>query len=70
MQNGLLVDAVSDIVTVNRKDIAPIPNMDGEDRNPYFQGLITGLESLVAIIALDQLVNQKTGEQLVANAAA
>jgi hypothetical protein len=41
-----------------------------EDRNPYFQGLITGLESLVAIIALDQLVNQKTGEQFVANAAA
>jgi purine-binding chemotaxis protein CheW len=70
IQNGLLVDAVSDIVTVNRKDIAPIPSMDGEDRNPYFQGLITGLESLVAIIALDQLVNQKTGEQLVANAAA
>ena len=70
VQNGLLVDAVSDIVTVNRKDIAPIPNMDGEDRNPYFQGLITGLETLVAIIALDQLVSHRSNDQSSNSAAA
>ena len=62
VQNGLLVDGVSDIVTVNRKDIAPIPNMEGEDKNPYFQGLITGQEKLVAVIALDQLIAQRAGE--------
>jgi purine-binding chemotaxis protein CheW len=62
VQNGLLVDGVSDIVTVNKKDIAPIPNMEGEDKNPYFQGLITGQEKLVAVIALDQLIAQRTGE--------
>ena len=63
IQNGLLVDGVSDIVTVNRKDIAPIPSMEGEDKNPYFQGLITGQEKLVAVIALDQLVTHRVGDQ-------
>ena len=64
IQNGLLVDGVSDIVTVNRKDIAPIPSMEGEDKNPYFQGLITGQEKLVAVISLDQLVTHRVGEQV------
>ena len=64
IQNGLLVDGVSDIVTVNQKDIAPIPSMEGEDKNPYFQGLITGQEKLVAVIALDQLVTQRVGDQV------
>jgi purine-binding chemotaxis protein CheW len=70
VQNGLLVDGVSDIVTVNKKDIAPIPNMEGEDKNPYFQGLITGQEKLVAVISLDHLVTHRVGEQISAPAAA
>ena len=70
IQNGLLVDGVSDIVTVNRKDIAPIPNMEGEDKNPYFQGLITSQENLVAVIALDQLVAHRLGDQTSASVAA
>ena len=70
IQNGLLVDGVSDIVTVNRKDIAPIPSMEGEDKNPYFQGLITGQEKLVAVIALDQLITHRLGEPVSAPAAA
>jgi purine-binding chemotaxis protein CheW len=70
IQNGLLVDGVSDIVTVNRKDIAPIPNMEGEAKNPYFQGLITNQENLVAVIALDQLVAHRLAEQISAPVAA
>jgi purine-binding chemotaxis protein CheW len=70
VQNGLLVDGVSDIVTVNKKDIAPIPNMEGEDKNPYFQGLITGQEKLVAVISLDHLITHRVGEQISAPAAA
>ena len=70
VQNGLLVDGVSDIVTVNKKDIAPIPNMEGENKNPYFQGLITGQEKLVAVISLDHLVTHRVGEQISAPAAA
>jgi purine-binding chemotaxis protein CheW len=70
VQNGLLVDGVSDIVTVNKKDIAPIPNMEGEDKNPYFQGLITGQQKLVAVISLDHLITHRVGEQISAPAAA
>jgi purine-binding chemotaxis protein CheW len=69
-QSGLLVDGVSDIVTVHRKDIAPIPNMEGEDQNPFFQGLITGQEKLMAVIALDQLAAQRVGGQDTNSAAA
>lgn len=61
-QNGLLVDGVSDIITVPRKDIAAIPDMEGEARNPYFHGLITGQEKLLALIALEQLIAPRTAD--------
>ena len=61
-QNGLLVDGVSDIITVPKKDIAAIPEMEGEERNPYFHGLITGQEKLLALIALDELVGRRIEE--------
>ena len=67
-QNGLLVDGVSDIITVHGKDIAPIPEMEGEDRNPYFHGLITGQEKLLALIALEQLITQRTADLALAAA--
>ncbi len=63
-QSGLLVDGVSDIVTVPRKDIAAIPDLEGEDRNPFFHGLVTGQDHLMAVIALDQLVSQRLGGHL------
>jgi purine-binding chemotaxis protein CheW len=59
-QSGLLVDGVSDIVTVPRRDIAVLPDLEGEERNPFFDGLITGQDNLLAVIALDQLVNYRT----------
>jgi purine-binding chemotaxis protein CheW len=68
--NGLLVDGVSDILTVQTSSIAPIPELEGEDRNPFFRGLITGQENLMAIIALDQLVAQRIGDQPQNSAAA
>ena len=58
-QCGLLVDGVSDIVTMPRKDIAAIPDLEGEDRNPFFSGLITVQDNLMAVLALDQLVSQR-----------
>jgi purine-binding chemotaxis protein CheW len=56
IQNGLLVDGVSDIITVNARTIAPIPDIEGEERNPYFAGLITGQDKLMAIVSLEQLI--------------
>ena len=51
-------------------DSDSIPNMEGEDKNPYFQGLITGQENLVAVIALEQLVAHRAGDQVSAPFAA
>lgn len=56
--NGLLVDGVTDIVTVRETDIAPIPETEGEAQNPYLDGLITQKDRMVALIALDRLVEQ------------
>ncbi len=50
--NGLLVDGVSDILTVRQNDIAAIPETDGETRNPFFDGLITQGEAMLIVIAL------------------
>jgi purine-binding chemotaxis protein CheW len=69
-QSGLLVDGVSDIVTVHIKDIAPIPDMDGEARNPFFQGLVTGQDKLMALIALNQLATQRVSDQTSTSVAA
>jgi len=70
-QSGLLVDGVSDIVTVPRKDIAAIPDLEGEDRNPFFQGLVTGQNNnLMAVIALDQLASQRVTGPVSSSAAA
>ncbi len=52
---GLLVDAVSDILTVHRSDIAAIPETDGEKRNPFFDGLIPQGDAMLIVIALDRL---------------
>ncbi|MBC8035681.1 MAG: purine-binding chemotaxis protein CheW [Rhizobiales bacterium] len=69
-QSGLLVDGVSDIVTVPRRDIAAIPDLEGEDRNPFFHGLVTGQDNLMAVIALDQLVSQRLGGHVSTSTAA
>jgi purine-binding chemotaxis protein CheW len=68
-QSGLLVDGVSDIVTVPRKHIVPIPELEGEDHNPFFQSLVTSQDNLMAVIALDQLVNQRMGAHISTSAA-
>ena len=54
--NGLLVDGVSDILTIREADIMPIPEAGGEQENPYLDGLITQEEQMVALIALDRLI--------------
>lgn len=56
--NGLLVDAVSDILSVGARDIHPIPETEGEGQNPFLDGLIPQEEGMVALIALDRLVEK------------
>jgi purine-binding chemotaxis protein CheW len=52
---GLLVDHVSDIVSLAPEQIAPLPHGETETPNPLFTGLIHGENGLVAIIALNNL---------------
>ena len=54
--NGLLVDGVSDILTVHAADILPVPETAGDAETPYLEGLITQEEKMVALIGLDRLI--------------
>jgi len=57
---GMLVDKVSDILTVNMAEIRDVPEMDGRDDQDFLQGLVTAEDRLVAILAIDHLVSQQT----------
>ncbi len=52
---GILVDAVSDILTVSKNDIQAVPNVDGSSRENFLSGLVTLNERMVAILELSQL---------------
>jgi len=55
--NGLLVDGVSDILAVRASEVAPIPETDGDSRDPFFDGLITQGDSMMILIAVERLLN-------------
>ena len=63
---GLLVDAVSDIVTVNRSQIQPAPDFSGDPMQSYVLGLVNVDERLIAVIGTDRLT---TGDDVEALAA-
>ncbi|MGH1349486.1 MAG: chemotaxis protein CheW [Methyloligellaceae bacterium] len=52
---GILVDAVSDILTVSKNDIQEVPNVDGSSRENFLSGLVTLNDRMVAILELSQL---------------
>ena len=56
--NGLLVDSVSDILSVSADDIAAIPETDVGSRVRYLDGLITKEDRMVALIALDRVIDE------------
>ena len=56
--NGILVDAVSDILHAAAGDVRPIPDTDGETQNAFLDGLITQKDRMVGLIALDRLIDQ------------
>lgn len=56
---GLLVDGVSDIITVAKSEIAAIPDVEKDNRDAYFSGLITVEGNLLPILALDSLLKQE-----------
>jgi len=52
---GLLVDAVSDILTVNTDEILPVPQIDSGGDQRFLAGLITVQERMVALLEIEKL---------------
>jgi purine-binding chemotaxis protein CheW len=52
---GLLVDAVSDILTVNSAEIRPVPEMDRTVASEFLSGLITVGDTMVVLLSLETL---------------
>ena len=60
-QVGLLVDAVSDILTVPDDKIQPVPETDVREDSRVLSGFLTDEDQLVAMLDLDRLLS---GEDL------
>ena len=54
---GLIVDAVSDIVTAQDGDIQPPPNTGSDNVVPYLEGLVAQDDKMVMILDLAGLTN-------------
>ncbi len=67
---GLLVDAVSDILTIQSADIRPIPDMDRVGAGPQFlSGIIPVNDEMVVLLSLEALFDKASMSSLPALAA-
>ena len=55
---GLLVDAVSDILTVNSNEIRPVPEMERTVSAEFLSGIITINDNLVVMLSLENLFSR------------
>lgn len=53
---GILVDTVSDILSVNADEIRPVPDVDGRKDQEFLLGLATVGERMVALLGIEKLV--------------
>jgi purine-binding chemotaxis protein CheW len=53
---GLLVDAVSDILSITGAEIAPVPDIDGHVDTAFLAGLVALEGRMVTIIAVEELL--------------
>jgi purine-binding chemotaxis protein CheW len=58
---GILVDAVSDILTIDRNDIQPVPRMDANDNEDFIGGLVTIGGRMVALLELERMFGFEHG---------
>lgn len=54
---GLVVDGVSDVYDINKKELQVAPDMSGRVQSDYIQGLATINEKLIIILHVDPLIN-------------
>ncbi|MFM9844863.1 MAG: chemotaxis protein CheW [Dongiaceae bacterium] len=55
---GVLVDAVSDIVSIADQDIKPVPEIGGWTATAYLQGLAAVGEAMVALVGVERLAGR------------
>ena len=53
---GILVDAVSDILTVRHDQISPIPEVEYSENARFLEGMVTVNERMVAVMSLSKLI--------------
>jgi purine-binding chemotaxis protein CheW len=61
---GLLVDSVSDILSIDHRDLQTVPNTGMADDHQFLSALVAREERMVSILDLDRLVNQATAAQM------
>lgn len=61
---GVLVDGVSDILTITEDQIKPAPEMDRAVDSGYLRGLVTINERMVALLVLDRLFSVGDSESM------
>lgn len=59
---GLLVDAVSDILTVTDQDIQPTPDVSSDLERQFARGILAIEKRMVCLIELEALVNENESE--------
>lgn len=59
---GLLVDAVSDILTVTDEDIQPTPEISSEQEKQYARGILPIDKRMICLIELDGLFPEAESE--------
>jgi len=56
---GILVDAVSDILTVRDDQICPIPEVEQSENARFLEGMVTVNERMVAVMSLEKLIQKE-----------
>jgi purine-binding chemotaxis protein CheW len=66
---GLLVDAVSDILTIDSSEIRPVPEMERGLSADFLSGIVSINETMVVILALEELFSRSATEKTFPDAA-
>ncbi|KQN71823.1 chemotaxis protein CheW [Sphingomonas sp. Leaf62] len=59
---GIIVDAVNDIVSIHPDAMQPIPDMGDTEASRFLEGLATIDNRMILVLALDRLVDQQVAE--------
>lgn len=55
---GILVDGVSDILTIDQDEIRPVPEVEGSNHGEIIRGLVSLENRMVAILILEKLFDK------------